>query len=64
MSVKKRNRAFIGKVILTFFNFINVGIDECISQPCQNNGTCVDQHNGYKCFCLSGDFGQNCIMRK
>ncbi|VDI17864.1 Hypothetical predicted protein, partial [Mytilus galloprovincialis] len=41
-------------------NKMIVGIDECASQPCQNNGTCIDQHNGYTCICLRGDSGYNC----
>ena len=26
-------------------------INECVSSPCQNNGTCVDQIASYQCVC-------------
>jgi hypothetical protein len=35
-------------------------IDECMSDPCQNNGTCTDQINAYKCQCVLGFNGTNC----
>lgn len=28
-----------------------VNIDECIEHPCVNNGTCVDDINGFNCSC-------------
>lgn len=31
--------------------------DECLSEPCQNNGTCVDGSNGFRCNCLPGYTG-------
>ena len=31
-----------------------VDINECVSSPCQNEGTCVDQVYGFQCVCLSG----------
>ena len=30
------------------------------AEPCQNNGTCVDGINSYKCNCLNGFKGGNC----
>jgi hypothetical protein len=34
--------------------------DECIDIPCENNGTCVDILDGYKCHCTPGFNGTNC----
>ncbi len=30
------------------------GIDECESSPCSNEGTCIDEINGYHCICAFG----------
>jgi hypothetical protein len=35
-------------------------LDSCVSDPCKNNGTCVNDGNGYKCICDEGFTGQNC----
>lgn len=35
----------------------DVNINECISQPCQNDGTCIDEINGYTCQCHPGVSG-------
>ncbi|XP_038065741.1 fibropellin-3-like [Patiria miniata] len=35
-------------------------IDECKSQPCQNDGTCVDLINDYRCDCVAGYDGKDC----
>ena len=37
-------------------------IDECLSNPCVNGGTCVDLFNSYYCQCPSGWIGQNCEL--
>ncbi|KAF7247104.1 hypothetical protein EYD10_06930 [Varanus komodoensis] len=37
-----------------------VDIDECLSAPCLNNGSCVDDISYYKCHCRSGFTGINC----
>ncbi|XP_065940012.1 protein crumbs-like isoform X2 [Magallana gigas] len=34
--------------------------DDCASQPCQNNGTCIDLINDYQCNCIDGFNGTNC----
>lgn len=33
-------------------------INECLSQPCQNGGTCIDLVNTYKCSCPRGTQGK------
>lgn len=35
-------------------------INECLSNPCQNNATCQNLINGYRCSCLPGYSGTNC----
>lgn len=38
--------------------YCDVDIDECRSQPCQNQGTCVDLLGSYDCVCPGGTDGQ------
>ncbi len=33
---------------------------DCIRNPCQNSGTCIEGVNGYSCNCVSGYEGINC----
>lgn len=49
-------------VLFCQFNFsICVpGIDECLSRPCFNGGTCVDTDTGFNCLCPQGVTGQYC----
>ena len=42
----------------TFFALLD--IDECVSQPCQNNATCIDGINSYTCDCKPGYTGTLC----
>ena len=37
--------------------------DECVSDPCQNNGTCWDQVDGYLCNCTANYTGDNCQIK-
>nr|XP_004663430.1 coagulation factor VII [Jaculus jaculus] len=39
-------------------------VDECASNPCQNGGSCEDQHQSYICFCLPDFEGRNCETNK
>ena len=32
----------------------------CLSQPCQNGGTCIDTGFGYECLCVPGFGSSNC----
>jgi len=34
-------------------------VDECLSQPCQNNGSCTDLFNGFLCDCPPGFNGSH-----
>lgn len=49
---------------MTFFFFkgdhCEQNINECDSNPCYNNGTCIDGSNGYTCACPSGYLGDFC----
>jgi Notch-like protein len=40
--------------------FYYLDIDDCKHTPCKNNGTCIDQVNGYTCQCLPGYIGDHC----
>ena len=39
-------------------------IDECLSSPCQNGGTCTDLHAGFECACIPGYSGSECQTSK
>lgn len=41
-------------------DFCEINYNECDSNPCQNNGTCVDAENGYTCLCHAGYKGIHC----
>ena len=32
----------------------------CLSSPCQNGATCINQENNYECDCVAGFTGRNC----
>ncbi|XP_053074087.1 coagulation factor X isoform X2 [Acinonyx jubatus] len=36
--------------------------DQCESNPCQNQGKCMDSLGGYMCTCLEGYEGKNCEL--
>ncbi|XP_067325656.1 zonadhesin [Anolis sagrei] len=35
-------------------------VTPCLSSPCQNEGTCVDESEGFLCLCPEGYFGPQC----
>lgn len=39
-------------------------IDECNSDPCLHNGTCIDLINTYSCQCTNNSRGDNCEICK
>nr|CAD7258850.1 unnamed protein product [Timema shepardi] len=42
-------------------NDCEININECLSNPCQHGGTCVDGINSYSCLCgRTGYTGRNC----
>lgn len=41
-------------------NRCETNTDECLSTPCLNNGSCIDDINSYKCHCRRGFIGTNC----
>ena len=40
-----------------------IDVNECASNPCQNNGYCVDKQDAYECYCV-GHFGNDCQYRE
>ena len=46
------------------FIYFRIDIDECASNPCQNDGICEDGDNSYTCTCVSGYTGPNCETGK
>lgn len=39
-------------------------IDDCASEPCQNEGVCIDLVNSYMCTCQEGWEGKDCDLSK
>jgi len=38
----------------------SLDIDDCVSNPCQNGGSCEDGINSYTCTCVAGYTGHDC----
>lgn len=63
------DRIFGVVVFLLFFCIFlgeecDIEINECDSNFCYYVGICLDQFNGYICYCLYGWVGVNCEIRK
>ena len=37
-----------------------LGVNECASNPCVSNATCIDRHASYLCLCPNGWYGRYC----
>ena len=53
----KKSKKFINR---PYSNTLNLDIDDCVTIPCQNGGSCTDQVNSYTCNCADGYDGTNC----
>ena len=42
------------------YEYFVLDIDECVSNPCLNEGTCGDEIGGYSCTCPQGFSGPTC----
>ena len=40
--------------------FTGTDTNECVSMPCENNGSCSDQFNSFVCICAAGFTGPRC----
>lgn len=49
------SRTYVVFPILFFIDIVN-----CASNPCNNDATCVEVADGYKCVCQAGFTGPNC----
>ena len=49
---------------MSFIISLSLDINECVSQPCGNNASCLDKLNGFQCACLPGFTGQYCHTGK
>ena len=41
----------------------NIEYNECQSNPCRNNGFCVDKEDGWECHCGMGYTGKDCSLK-
>ena len=62
MQWHRRRIIFLLSILITFLFIICLDIDECISNPCITNSTCIDGINSYTCECKEGFTGNgtNC----
>ena len=56
--------SFLDIISIYLTNIFFVDINECASDPCQNDGFCQDGINQYTCLCLPGYSGLQCKMGK
>jgi len=45
---------------MSMSNWCISAINECLSEPCLNNATCIDGLREYNCTCAAGYEGVNC----
>ena len=50
------------RILFEMFHFVE--INECLSFPCKNGGTCINQLDGFLCFCPTTYRGRLCETRK
>ena len=50
----------MGKLTVCSVTVFFIGINECASDPCHNDATCVDETNQFTCLCIPGYTGVVC----
>jgi hypothetical protein len=63
---RERDKLFFSKDIICEYSIgyedeiCLTEINECLSNPCRNNASCIDQINGYLCTCPKSFIGPQC----
>ena len=39
---------------------LSLDVNECVSKPCRNGGTCENLQGSYRCKCKAGFLGKHC----
>ena len=47
-------------ILFIFVTFLTEDIDECLAEPCGNEGTCENTDGSFTCFCVEGWTGETC----
>lgn len=40
--------------------YVFVDVNECLAEPCANQGTCINSNGSYSCVCVEGWQGMHC----
>lgn len=48
------------ELTLKKMSFLIPDINECVSSPCYNNGSCINTQGSYNCECVEGWQDENC----